>query len=124
MTVETTPLLTEAQRALLARLHFVDQCAQSFSGEPTAKWGHVYFFQQGECGPIKIGCSLDVARRFREIQTGCAVPLRVLGVVPMAGFAMERRLHDLLSADRLSGEWFRPSELLYGIIGDFAGAIR
>lgn len=114
--------LTDPQKDLLNRLHFADAVTEAFRGGEDAQ--HVYFFQRGEDGPIKIGASNDLARRFREIQTGCAEPLRVLGVVVLGGRQMEQRLHTMFAVDRLHGEWFRPTQFLYEVISDYAGAIK
>lgn len=114
--------LTAAQMELVQRLAYAGRVTEAFRGDRDAQ--HVYFFQRGEGGPIKIGATNDLARRFKELQTGCAEPLLVLGVAILGGRSMERRLHDLFADDRLNGEWFRPSELLYEIAGDYAGAIR
>lgn len=82
---------------------------------------HVYFVQVGRDGPIKIGRAIDVEGRVKALQTASAWPLRLLAVVVYAGPALEARLHRLFANDRLTGEWFRPSQLLREVIVDFGG---
>lgn len=66
----------------------------------------IYFIQQGEAGPIKIGWSRNVRTRIATFQTASPYPLRLLLV--LAGEERdERRLHDWFSRERLNGEWFK-----------------
>jgi hypothetical protein len=73
---------------------------------------NIYFLRAGPDGPVKIGRARDVARRVRTLQTGSAVQLLLLGVIP--GVAkLERQLHHRWRRCRIRGEWFTPSpELL------------
>lgn len=81
----------------------------------------VYFIQAGDGGPIKIGCSCNVAMRLSVLQIGNAEPLRTLCTMPGA-FAEEHRLHARFKADNIGGEWFRPSADLMAFIGEIGGA--
>lgn len=110
-----------AERRLLARLHEAQRITDYLDRDPRVDQ-HVYFIQRGHDGPIKIGRSVDVLARLRSLQTGCAEELRILGVTILGGAALESRLHRVFAADRMSGEWFKPSELLYDVISDFGGA--
>ena len=110
-----------AQRLLLARIHEAQRLTDYLDRDPGLD-SHVYFIQQGRSGPIKIGRSVDVLARLRALQTGCHEELRILGVSLLGGAPLERRLHRMFAADRLSGEWFRPSQLMYEVIADFGGA--
>lgn len=110
-----------AERRLLGRLREAQRVTDSLDRDPRED-SHVYFIQQGYYGPIKIGRSVDVIARLHSLQTGCAEHLRILGVSILGGAALERRLHEMFAADRMSGEWFKPSELLYDVISDFGGA--
>lgn len=69
--------------------------------------GHVYFIQQGDEGPIKIGYARDVPSRLEALQVGNAellhVRLAVAGVV-----ADERAFHEQFEFAHIRGEWFRP----------------
>lgn len=68
----------------------------------------VYFIQADRGGPIKIGVAKDVEARLRDLQVGNPFELRVVGQIPNAGQALERRLHSLLERHRIRGEWFWP----------------
>lgn len=69
----------------------------------------VYFVQARDGGAIKIGHTIDLEQRFRALQTGSPVDLVLLGSVEGDG-KLEKELHYDLRADRVRGEWFRPSE--------------
>lgn len=73
----------------------------------------VYFVQQGNDGPIKIGASRNFDKRLRTLRTHSAVELNVLGVFP-GGFGLERDLHHELMGDQLEGEWFSPTTQVLG----------
>lgn len=84
----------------------------------------VYFMQDAEDAsrPVKIGVSdrRSLAKRRNSVQTGHPGQLRILGVLPCRdrteAFNTERRLHQLFDYDRVSGEWFEPSESLFAIL--------
>lgn len=71
--------------------------------------GLIYVMRQGR-GPVKIGFAADaakVAKRVKNLQTGAAHRIRVVGFT--AGTMREERLcHRRLSEHRLTGEWFDP----------------
>jgi hypothetical protein len=72
----------------------------------------VYFIQEGNGGPIKIGWAARVDRRLSQLQPGNPRPLRIAGTMP-GGVKEERELHRKFKDTRLYGEWFAPSaELL------------
>lgn len=69
----------------------------------------VYFVQAGgPGGSIKIGIARNMRERMSSLQTGCPDMLAVLATMP-GGAGEERFLHDVLSAHRIRGEWFRPA---------------
>jgi hypothetical protein len=69
----------------------------------------VYFYRAGDY--LKIGISLDVESRGRDLQTGCPVELRLIGKI--AGNAIrERRLHELFKAFHYRAEWYRADSAL------------
>lgn len=81
---------------------------------------HLYFIQEGEAGPIKIGVSEFPNVRAGELQTGNPRPLHVIRTLPAghtgAATALERRWHTAFGSQRMVGEWFAPSpELLAAI---------
>lgn len=73
----------------------------------------VYFLEAE--GRIKIGFSDTVEQRVRTIL--CAYPKggKLLGSMP-GDRAIERFFHKKFAADRLFGEWFKPSEELLSLI--------
>lgn len=62
---------------------------------------------------IKIGVASSVARRLRELQTGCAYKLTIeqTFAVPagQAAHNIETDVHRMLRRHRVSGEWFTVS---------------
>ncbi len=66
----------------------------------------IYFIQQGEAGPIKIGWSKNVRSRLASLQTANPQRLRLLLVLE-GEERDERRLHDWFGLERLGGEWFK-----------------
>lgn len=77
----------------------------------------VYFFSCAEAKAIKIGHSDDPEARLRACQTGCPLPLTLLGSIP-GGVRKERELHGLFSGLRIHGEWFRSEPELLEFIGN------
>jgi len=78
--------------------------------------GNVYFIQEGEDGPVKIGWAINPKRRLAAMQTGNARPLRLLGAISTKRRPLEREVHKRFSADRLAGEWFAVSDALVSYI--------
>lgn len=76
----------------------------------------VYFVQQGNDGPIKIGVSGNVDKRIRSLSTSSPLPLRLLAVLP-GGRGEEQELHKRLAAHRLGGEWFAPVPAVLAVAG-------
>lgn len=70
----------------------------------------IYFVQCGcGCGSIKIGSAERPKARVREMQTGCAHRLHLLGSLMFVGDSYEYRLHRRFWRERLIGEWFDKS---------------
>jgi len=66
----------------------------------------VYFIQEGEDGPIKIGEAVHPVKRVEQMQTGNPRHLRVTAVV-LAGRSTEWQLHGYWRAKAwIRGEWF------------------
>jgi hypothetical protein len=65
----------------------------------------IYVIGSAGGGIVKIGRSLDVARRLRDIQRMSPVQLRVLWHKP-GGQALESALHQEFADRRSHGEWF------------------
>lgn len=66
----------------------------------------IYFIQQGSSDLIKIGCSKNVARRFRELQTGSPHTFLLLGVME-GDRDKEKEIHTKFTHLRQKGEWFK-----------------
>lgn len=62
------------------------------------------YFIGGDIGAIKIGRSINLALRLKDIQACSPIPIRVLATRP--GGKRERLYHALFAAHRLHGEWF------------------
>lgn len=73
---------------------------------------HVYFIQAGENGPIKIGHTVDVRARLKNLQTA---HYETLGVIAWwAGTRDdEAAAHAALATHRIRGEWFHPADEVY-----------
>ncbi|WP_381805479.1 GIY-YIG nuclease family protein [Streptomyces niveus] len=56
--------------------------------------------------PVKIGKTVEVTRRLRQLQTGSPVPLRVWWQRETSDPDLESKLHQHFVTQRLSGEWF------------------
>lgn len=82
--------------------------------QPVVRWDRwVYFVQEGDCGPIKIGTSAQVAPRVRDLQV--AQP-RLLHTRAATKLYEECELHRFYKRERIRGEWFRPSPRLLAFI--------
>jgi len=77
----------------------------------------VYFIQQGENGPIKIGTANDPKKRLKELQTGNPSRLYLLGMV-RGSTEREHHLHKRLTEHqtREKGEWFDPTDEVFAVI--------
>ncbi|MEE1931425.1 GIY-YIG nuclease family protein [Streptomyces sp. TRM 70351] len=67
--------------------------------------GQVYVIGSPGNWTVKIGVSVDLVRRLREIQNSSPVKLAVLWSTP-GGLALEQALHDHFAGIRSHGEWF------------------
>lgn len=80
--------------------------------------GFVYFAAVGDPQPIwvKIGWSKsDPAKRIKSLQTGCPMPIRLLGFVISAP-GLEADLHNVLADYRAEGEWFEYTDRVEQIV--------
>ncbi len=87
------------------------------------RMGHVYFMQGEHGGPVKIGFATDLDARLSQLQVGRPDRLRLLASI-QAEARTERLLHTSFEADRLTGEWFTPSERLVAAIQALGGPVR
>lgn len=80
------------------------------------KFKFVYFIRPvGMDGPIKIGCAMDLDRRFNELEASSPYPLEVAAVVD-GGIGLERKLHEYFRAIRSHREWFYPASDLLALV--------
>lgn len=79
--------------------------------KPHTHFFTVYFIREPTAGAIKIGIAFDPEVRLGTIQACHPFNLEMLGTCP-GGLPLEKALHAEFAADRLLGEWFRPSERL------------
>ena len=66
----------------------------------------VYFIKGETTRRIKIGESMNVAQRFRALQSAASETLELLLVI---GNARDSTFHKKFKSDRLRGEWFQGS---------------
>jgi hypothetical protein len=92
-----------ANRANLVGAH-LEPAVQATEMAIAARDGSSVYFADAS-GQMKIGWSKKVGARIAQLQTGSAVPIKLLGTMA-GGRALERRLHDQFAHLRLSGEWF------------------
>lgn len=82
----------------------------------------VYFVRHGEF--IKIGCSVDVRRRFTVLQQGFPTALEPLGFIRCDMFesehGLENQIHRQFLKLRHHGEWFRDDPELRAFIATTA----
>lgn len=85
----------------------------------------VYFLQEGDDGPVKIGrTSLGLlASRVAGMQIGNSRPLHVRRVV-VGGSALERVIHERLVEHRIRGEWFQPHPEVLGLLARGEGSVH
>lgn len=81
---------------------------------------YLYAIQQGENGPIKLGLAKDPRERLKTLQQGN--PERLHGLAAWRALRLEeRQLHEEFAADRLVGEWFRPTPELVDFVLKLGG---
>jgi len=77
----------------------------------------IYFLQIEKTGPIKIGESDDIDKRFRQIAS--TIPMRVycLGVIKRRGISnLERALQFYFIDLCIRGEWFKPDKRIFDFV--------
>lgn len=111
---QTEALIAQRKRAMSSAER--QAFAEAMELRTAAPSALVYFFQRRADGRIKIGVSVDVATRQKDLETG-AGPVQLVGL-EMGGFARERQLHKKFAAEREHGEWFFPSERLLGYLNE------
>lgn len=105
-------LLAVASLAFVAGCFVFSACHRAHASPAPAPGvvapaGTVYFVTDGEL--VKVGYTTHLDSRLRALQTGNARPLTVLATSP-GTFQDEARLHRLLKASWVHGEWFAKTE--------------
>lgn len=91
------------------------RCEEAIERDNGTTETRVYFAQARETGAIKIGFTIDVPRRMRQIRPEVDLLVAVEG-----GRGLERRMHERFAHLRIAGEWFRPDRELMELISDLA----
>lgn len=78
----------------------------------------IYFIQQGEYGPIKIGRTNNIKWRMADLKVASPYPLRLISTME-GGEKEEKLLHAAFSAVKLEGEWFGPDFCLLHFIYNY-----
>jgi hypothetical protein len=78
----------------------------------------IYFIQDGDDGPIKIGYSDDVARRVRDLSTSTHNKLQILLVIS-GEREQEDQLHERFGFAHKRGDWFWPVKDLLSFIDGY-----
>ena len=86
-----------------------------YASSPGTCWqkGDVYFIEAGDF--IKIGISIRLSGRVREIKTHCPSPIKVIHH-ERGGRNFERELHRQFAHIRSHGEWFHKTPELLAFI--------
>jgi len=79
----------------------------------------IYFIQEGDNGPVKIGFSNDPGRRLQQLKTGSSKPLKLLAVIE-GDANKEKELHASFQEFHISGEWFKPVTEIFLYISSMA----
>lgn len=68
---------------------------------------YIYFVQQGDYGPVKIGLAKNVLKRLDGLLNGSPLELHLRAVMP-GDRAVERQMHQRFAKHHIRGEWFQP----------------
>lgn len=72
------------------------------------RWTFVYFMQQGDDGPVKIGVTKDPRARHKTLQAATPHVLHVRALI-WRHPDTEKLLHRIYAEHHLRGEWFHPA---------------
>lgn len=82
----------------------------------------IYFVQQGQSGPIKIGRTRNIRGRLDQMANNNSCELLVRALVP-GSVMLERELHMRFGRHLLRGEWFHPHPEIVGYIATLPEAL-
>lgn len=77
-------------------------------GNPDIK-NYIYFMYAKDANRVKIGRTLDIEERFKNIQAMSPIKLEVIKIIQLH-VNYEDMLHEFFKEDRLHGEWFNFSD--------------
>ncbi len=75
----------------------------------------VYFIRAGKGGPVKIGYTTNLKRRFLDIGQGIPDEPILEATLP-GGRELELKLHQALAEHRRRNEWFNPTQEVNGVV--------
>lgn len=108
------------ERKLIAEKSLLGEvCGKYFMGEIEVDMKfppYIYFIQQGDSGPIKIGYSENPCRRLAFLKTANPFPLKIVGLISNASLRIEVETHNKFANMRMEGEWFEPRLALINFI--------
>lgn len=90
----------------------------SFPPDPAVERSWVYFIHAPKLKLVKIGHSVDPEGRLRALRCGIPVDMKIVGKV-YGGLITERTYHDKFKKLRVSGEWFKATPFLLGMVSHF-----
>jgi hypothetical protein len=67
---------------------------------------HLYFILDRKSRAVKIGLAADVSDRLKSLQTGNPNKLEIIAALRIPSTKIEKQIHNLLKAYKISGEWF------------------
>jgi hypothetical protein len=76
---------------------------------------YVYFIQQGDDGPIKVGTAHNVEKRLADLQIASPHKLN-LRLTVNGDASVEYKFHCIFKKSGIRGEWFHPSSALLRFI--------
>jgi hypothetical protein len=94
-----------------------------FEIEAEGRTEHLYLVQEtNKRGPLKIGIAGNPVERRRTIQVDNPRPVFLLAWV-VAPYRLEKTIHSQLVHDCISGEWFRPTPYVWGVVAWYFAAL-
>ena len=83
---------------------------------------YIYFIQQGDDGPIKIGYSTDVTERIRRMRT-CSPYEIYIRLVISGNLDFEKNIHKKFKKYKMRGEWFQNTKEIREYIKSLGGVL-
>jgi hypothetical protein len=77
----------------------------------------VYFIRAKDGGPVKIGSSIHLLLRLKQLQANSPVELELVAATEGSA-RFEREVHSRFQHCRLHGEWFEPIDELLNFMAE------